>query len=137
MSTSKKVAVIGAGPAGITAAYQLSKYPRIEVELFEASPFVGGLARSMDLWGQRVDVGPHRFFSSDKQVNSLWLEVVGDQYRMVDRLTRIRYGNKFFFYPLKPFDALFNLGFLEAARCVWSFGTQRFKPAPDHDTFEG
>jgi protoporphyrinogen oxidase len=56
---------------------------------------------------------------------------------MVDRLTRIRYGNKFFFYPLKPFDALFNLGFLEAARCVWSFGTQRFKPAPDHDTFEG
>ena len=133
----RKVAVIGAGPAGITAAYQLSKNKDIEVELYEAAPTVGGLAKSIDLWNQKVDIGPHRFFSSDRDVNSLWLEVVGEDYKMVDRLTRILYSNKFFYYPLKPFDALINLGIFEAIRCIWSFGFQRFKKKPDQRTFEG
>jgi protoporphyrinogen oxidase len=60
-----KVAVIGAGPAGMTAAYQISKYEGFEVSLFEKSSSVGGLAKSIKLWNQTVDVGPHRFFSSD------------------------------------------------------------------------
>ncbi|MEQ8521188.1 MAG: FAD-dependent oxidoreductase, partial [Vicingaceae bacterium] len=137
MTPSKRVAVIGAGPAGMTAAYQLSKEAGINVEVFEAAPFVGGLAKSIDLWNQRVDIGPHRFFSSDKQVNSLWLEVVGSDYQMVDRLTRILYDDNFFYYPLKPFDALSKLGFIEAARCLWSFAIQRFRKAPDTSTFEG
>ena len=93
----KKVAVIGAGPAGITAAYELSK-KGIEVEVFEAAEEVGGLAKSIDLWDQRVDLGPHRFFSNDTKVNNVWVEVVGNDYKMVDRLTRIYYKNKFYYY---------------------------------------
>src|SRR3954447_21236216 len=106
-----KVAVIGAGPAGMTAAYELSK-GGAQVEVFEASPQVGGLARTIELWNQKVDLGPHRFFSNDARVNTLWLEVAGRDYEMVDRLTRIYYRGKFFFYPLKAADALRNLGVL-------------------------
>ena len=94
-----RVAVIGAGPAGMTAAYELAK-AGVEVEVFEASDCIGGLARSFELWDQTVDLGPHRFFSSDARVNRLWLEVVGRDYQMVDRLTRIYYRGKFFNYPL-------------------------------------
>ena len=115
-----KVAVIGAGPAGITAAYQLAKQG-IEVEVFEASASPGGLAKTIELWGQRVDTGPHRFFSRDRRVNELWLEVVGRDYRMVDRLTRILYRNKLFNYPLKPVDVLTKLGPVETAGCIASY----------------
>lgn len=86
----KTVAVIGAGPAGMTAAYQLAK-AGIPVDVWEAGPTVGGLAKTLELWGQKVDLGPHRFFSHDTRVNSLWLEVVGSRYEMVDRLTRTYY----------------------------------------------
>jgi len=137
MDQRKKVAIIGAGPAGITASYELSKSNDVEVHLFEASSSVGGLAKSVELWNQTVDIGPHRFFSSDKQVNSLWLEVVKHDYKMVDRLTRILYDKKFFYYPLKPFDALSKLGIFEAARCLWSYGLQKFKTTADKSNFEG
>ena len=130
-----KVAVIGAGPAGLTAAYQLAK-AGVEVEVFEASPFVGGMSRTFELWGQRVDLGPHRFFSSDARVNRLWLEVVEDDYKMVDRLTRIYYGKRFFHYPLQATNAFFNLGPVEAARCLLSYFRQRMAPMDDQGTFE-
>ena len=91
-----KIGIIGAGPAGITAAYELAK-AGADVHLYEAGPDVGGLAKSLDLWNQRVDLGPHRFFSSDTRVNELWLEVAGKDYAMVDRLTRIYYKKKFYF----------------------------------------
>src|SRR5262245_35431880 len=115
-----KVAVIGAGPAGLTAAYQLAK-AGVDVEVFEASDTVGGLARSFELWGQTVDLGPHRFFSSDARVNRLWLEVVGRDYQMIDRLTRIYYRKRFFQYPLAAGNALWNLGPTEAAHCLLSY----------------
>jgi protoporphyrinogen oxidase len=131
-----KVAVIGAGPAGITAAYQLVK-SGVEVDLFEASNSVGGLAKTIELWNQKVDLGPHRFFSSDTRVNELWLEVVGQDYEMVDRLTRIYYKNKFFFYPLKPFNALKNLGPIEAVACVLSYARSRLIATEEESsTFE-
>src|SRR5690349_10595216 len=125
-SIPKKVAVIGAGPAGITAAYQLAK-KGAQVHVFEAGGTVGGLARTIDHWDQKVDLGPHRFFSSDPRVNKVWLEVIGDDYEMVSRLTRIYYTGRFFYYPLKPFNALANLGVLEATRCMSSYGVQRFR----------
>ena len=130
-----KIGIIGAGPAGITAAYELAK-AGADVHLYEAGPDVGGLAKSLDLWNQRVDLGPHRFFSSDTRVNELWLEVAGKDYAMVDRLTRIYYKKKFYFYPLKPFDALFNLGFFQAFLCVLSYVKEKISPTPDDGTFE-
>jgi protoporphyrinogen oxidase len=130
-----KVAVIGAGPAGMSAAYCLSK-EGVNVDVYEASPQVGGLSKTLDLWNQKVDLGPHRFFSDDTRVNKLWLEVAGQDYDMVDRLTRIYYKKKFFFYPLKPFNALSNLGVVEAASCFLSYVRERISPTTLDGSFE-
>lgn len=127
---------MGGGPAGLTAAYQLTK-SGVAVDVFEADSTVGGMAKTIELWGQLVDLGPHRFFSSDPRVNKLWLEVLGSDYEMVSRLTRIYYNRTFFHYPLKPLDALSGLGFLEAGKCIASYAQARIKPPADTSTFEG
>jgi protoporphyrinogen oxidase len=133
-----KVIVIGAGPAGLTAAYQLVKRG-VEVELFEADVQVGGMARSFELWNQQVDCGPHRFFSSDPRVNEIWLEAVKGRYAMVSRLTRIFYRGHFFYYPLRAFNALFNLGPLESLRCLGSYLVEKtgLTGKRDQSAFEG
>jgi protoporphyrinogen oxidase len=114
--------IIGAGPAGLTAAHELAKHGGAAgITVLEAAAAVGGMARTIPLWGQRVDLGPHRFFSSDTRVNKLWLEIAGRDYDMVPRLTRILYRGRLFHYPLKPFNALRNLGLFEAARCMASY----------------
>ena len=130
-----KVAVIGAGPAGITAAYSLAK-SNPQVDVYEASAEVGGLAKTVELWGQKVDIGPHRFFSTDKRVNALWLEVVGTDYQMVDRLTRIYYKNKFYGYPIKIFNVLKNLGLIQAALCFFSYMRECVYPTRQDGSFE-
>src|SRR3954467_471772 len=122
-----RVAVIGAGPAGLTAAYQLAK-GGVDVEVYESSGHVGGMARSFKLWGQTVDLGPHRFFSNDARINRLWLEVVGSDYKMVNRLTRLYYKKRFFYYPLEPVNALWQMGLVESARCVASYLKEKITP---------
>lgn len=131
-----KIAIIGAGPAGMTAGYELSKKIK-DVDVYEAGSAVGGMAKTIDLWNQKIDIGPHRFFSNDTRINELWLEVAGKDYEMVDRLTRIYYNKKFFHYPIKAFDALKNLGIFTAASCVISYGIEKISPTKDTSTFEG
>jgi protoporphyrinogen oxidase len=131
----KNVGIIGAGPAGMTAAYQLAKMGH-NVTVFEGEEQVGGLAKSIFLWDQKVDLGPHRFFSNERRINQVWLEVVGRNYAMVNRLTRIYYKKRFFFYPLKPFDALMNLGIFEAFRCVLSYIKSVLFPPKNTGSFE-
>jgi len=121
-----RVAVVGAGPAGLAAAHRLTQ-AGVSVDVFEAGSEPGGMARTLEMWGQRVDLGPHRFFSKDRRVNQLWLEVVGRDYAMVPRLTRIYYGGKFFKYPLEPIDALTCLGPREAALCLLSYSSGRLR----------
>ncbi|MFA7380024.1 MAG: FAD-dependent oxidoreductase [Bacteroidia bacterium] len=132
---SLKVAVIGAGPAGITCAYQLAK-KGVEVHLYEAASKVGGLAKTIDLWGNKLDLGPHRFFSDDARVNKLWLEVVGKDYRMVNRLTRVYYKNKFYYYPIKPFDVLSKLGLITSIQCFLSYIAEKTSPVKQDGSFE-
>lgn len=134
-SAPRHVAIIGAGPAGLTAGYELAKRG-VRVEIFEADRTIGGLCRSIELWDQKVDLGPHRFFSSDPRVNRLWLEVVQRDYSMVDRLTRIYYGGQFFHYPLKPLDTFSKLGPVEVARCLASYARQQLFDPGDGGTFE-
>jgi protoporphyrinogen oxidase len=131
----KTVGVVGAGPAGLTAAYLLGK-KGFAVDVFEADSTVGGMCRTIELWNSKVDIGPHRFFSNDKRVNELWLEVVGSDYEMVNRLTRIFYKGKYFDYPLKPVNAFVNLGPAETARCLLSYAQQRFTPNGHSEDFE-
>lgn len=131
----KHVAVIGAGPAGLTAAYELRR-AGVEVTLFEASSQVGGMAKSIELWGQIVDLGPHRFFSNDRRVNEFWLNAVDFEYQMVNRLTRIYYKNRFFSYPIEIINALIGLGIIEAFRCVASFVAIRILPKKDESKFD-
>jgi protoporphyrinogen oxidase len=136
--TAPRVGIIGAGPAGLTAAYRLQQLGA-DVTVFEAADTVGGLARSFDLWGQRVDLGPHRFFSSDARVNRLWQEVLKDEYRMVSRQTRIYYRQRFFDYPLRVGNVITNLGVGDIVGAVTSYARERLFPersAQERDTFE-
>ena len=126
---------IGGGPAGLTAAYKLAQNGQ-KVSVYEADKIVGGMSKTFTLWGQLVDLGPHRFFSDDPRVNKLWLEVVGDIYSMVNRKTRIYFNNKFFDYPLKPFNALLNLGFFRSIICVVSYIRYRIFPLRNKKNFE-
>jgi protoporphyrinogen oxidase len=135
MSGKKRIAIIGAGPAGLTAAYCLSKQGQ-QVDIYEASGAAGGMCKTLELWGQLVDLGPHRFFSQDKKINELWLEVVGNDYKLVDRLTRIYYKGKFFQYPLKATDALKKLGAVEVVRSMQSYFRTRVSPPHNDNSFE-
>jgi protoporphyrinogen oxidase len=135
MLVKKSVIIIGAGPAGLTAAYELTKKGN-KVTVIESTGSVGGMAKSFELFGQIVDCGPHRFFSSDKIVNDLFHEVVEDDYTLVNRLTRIYYKNKFFDYPLKLGNVLKNLTPVEIVQILWSYAFQRVFAKKNLDTFE-
>jgi protoporphyrinogen oxidase len=135
MSNSQHIAVIGAGPAGLSAALQLQLAGK-DVTVYEAADQVGGMAKSFELWGQIVDLGPHRFFSSDPRVNKFWLESVDYEYVMVNRLTRIYYKNRFFSYPIQAMNALRGLGIFEAIRCVLSYLKVKIVPNKEESKFD-
>src|ERR1700730_17769489 len=100
------VAVIGAGPAGLTAAYLLSKN-EVDFTVLEADPvYVGGISRTATYKGFHFDIGGHRFFSKSKAVEDLWTEILPNDMLVRPRSSRIFYDGKFFSYPLKPFEAL-------------------------------
>jgi protoporphyrinogen oxidase len=130
-----KVLIIGAGPAGLSCGYELVK-AGIDVEVYEASPFIGGMAHSFDLWGQRVDLGPHRFFSKEKHINEFFTTLVKDDYTIINRLTRIFYRNRFFNYPLKLGNVLKNLDAGTIIRILWDYLKQKLFPIKDPSTFE-
>ena len=131
----KKVIVIGAGPAGLSCAYELSK-KGIEVIVFEASNYVGGMARSFDLWGQIVDLGPHRFFSKQKEINVFFTELVKDDFTLVNRQTRIFYNGKYFQYPLKFGNVLKNLSLITIFQILWDYFIQMIFPIKDPKNLE-
>ncbi|MQA87521.1 MAG: FAD-dependent oxidoreductase [Streptosporangiales bacterium] len=129
--------VIGAGPAGLTAAYKLSKADK-PVVVYEASDVVGGISQTVERDGWRFDIGGHRFFTKVSEVEALWHEILDDdEFLLRPRMSRILYQGTFFDYPLKPFNALKGLGLLEAVRCVASYFWVRVRPPKDQSTFEG
>src|ERR1019366_3330919 len=131
------VVIIGAGPAGLTAAYQLSKRG-VAATILEADDVVGGISRTAVREGWRFDIGGHRFFTKVKPVEDLWFEILGaDDFLRRPRKSRIYYEHKFFDYPLVPMNALRNLGFLEALRCVGSYVWVRLHPPKDQTNLEG
>lgn len=131
----KKVLVIGAGPAGLACAYELSK-KGLEVQVLESSDTVGGMAKSIELWDQKVDLGPHRFFSKAHRINQFFKELIGQDFVMIERLTRIFYKNRFFKYPLQLANVLTNLPPFVIFRILADYTYQRIAPIKNPDSFE-
>ncbi len=131
------VVVIGAGPAGLTAAAELvaAGVPTIVVE---ADTVVGGISRTVEREGWRFDIGGHRFFTKVERVAAFWRSILDDDEFLVrPRRSRILYRGRFFAYPLRPGDALRNLGIIEALRCVASYLWARVRPPADQTNLEG
>src|SRR6478609_8192540 len=136
-SPEHEVVVIGAGPAGLTAAFQLHKHG-IASTIIEADDRVGGISRTAQRDGWRFDIGGHRFFTKVQPVEDLWHEILPDEdFLMRPRKSRIFYNGKYFDYPLKASNALKNLGIIEAVRCVLSYMWARVRPPKDQTNYEG
>lgn len=119
-SQDRSVVVIGAGPAGLTAAYELAKH-QVPAVVLEGDSIVGGISRTVNYKGYLFDIGGHRFFTKWNEVEQIWREVLGDKFLSRPRLSRIYYRKKFFLYPLKPRNAFFGLGPIETARILFSY----------------
>jgi len=137
LKTDKKhIVCIGAGPSGLTAAYLLSK-KGFHVDVYEANPVsVGGISRTVRYKNFLFDIGGHRFFSESKEVNSLWNEILKDDFLTRPRVSRIYYRNSFFSYPLRPIEALSKLGILQSCICILSFLKAQLKPIKNPINFE-
>jgi protoporphyrinogen oxidase len=135
MSAKDDVVVVGAGPAGLTAAYELAKYG-IKGKVLEGDNVVGGLARTVEREGYRFDIGAHRFFTKVPEIDRLWDEMLGESMVTCKRLTRILYDSKFYDYPLKAGNALRNMGLLQAAACLVSYAKARLQPIRNPVNFE-
>ncbi len=137
MSAQPRVVIIGAGPAGLTAAYQLVK-AGVRPVVLEADDVVGGISRTVEREGWRFDIGGHRFFTKVPEVESLWHEILDDEsFLQRPRMSRIFYRGNLFDYPLKAGNALKGLGVVEAVRCVASYFWARVRPPKDQSNFEG
>ncbi|MDQ6884295.1 MAG: NAD(P)/FAD-dependent oxidoreductase [Candidatus Dormibacteraeota bacterium] len=130
------IAVLGGGPAGLTAAYELSKLGLRAIVLEKDPRTVGGIARTVEHHGYCIDIGGHRFFSKSQEIEDFWTEVFGDRFITCSRLSRIYYNDRYFDYPLKAVNALKGLGPIEAIRCVASYGWAQLFPVKNPVTYE-
>jgi protoporphyrinogen oxidase len=127
--------IIGAGPAGLTSAYELAKLGYSST-LLEADTQVGGLSRTVNYKGYRFDIGGHRFFSKVPLINELWQEMLGEEFLLRSRMSRIHYRGKFFDYPFKATNALANLGPVEAFLVMLSYSKSKILPSHEETNFE-
>ena len=135
MNTDSPLVIIGAGAAGLTAAYEAVRRG-LQPLVLEKADKVGALPRTETFKGYRFDIGGHRFFSKVKEVERLWQEKLGEEWLKVPRLSRIHYRGRFFDNPFAPLNALMNLGPIEAARILLSYLQYKAWPLPEEDTFD-
>ena len=133
---SKQVVVVGAGPAGLTAAYELSKHDVTTTVLERDPTTVGGISRTVEHKGFRFDIGGHRFFTKIPEVNRIWHEILDTEFLTRPRLSRIYYDRKFFHYPLKPLDALLKVGPIQTAHVLGSYLWAKAFPSREEVNFE-
>jgi len=137
MSEKQPVVIIGGGPAGLTAAYQIVKRGG-KVVVYEGDSVVGGISRTVERDGWRFDIGGHRFFTKVREVEELWHEILpNEDFLLRPRMSRIFYEGKYYDYPLKAGNALRNLGPFEAVLCVLSYVWARIRPPKDQTNYEG
>lgn len=135
-ATSVDIAIIGAGPAGLTAAYLLGKAGYSVTVIERDEKYVGGISRTVEHDGFRFDIGGHRFFSKSKEVVDLWNEILPDDFIQRPRMSRIYYEGKFYSYPLRAFEALWNLGIWRSSMCMASYLKSKLLPNKNVKSFE-
>ncbi len=129
------VVIVGAGPAGLTAAYELTK-AGIKPIVLEKADKVGGISRTETYKGYHFDIGGHRFFTKVEEVQQLWQEVLGEEFIKVPRLSRIYYQDRFFNYPLSLLNTLSNLGVFESFLILLSYFKAKWQPCPKEENLE-
>jgi protoporphyrinogen oxidase len=132
---SQTTLVLGGGPAGLTAAYVLVRAGADAVVL-EAEDQVGGLAKTVCVDGYRFDLGGHRFFTKSVEVDALWHEVLGDEFLLRPRMSRIYWNQRFLDYPLRGPDVIKKLGPVELARCLASYARAASRRDKIDESFE-
>ena len=130
-----RIVILGAGPAGLTAGYEACKRGLAPL-ILEQDSQVGGISRTVDYKGYLFDIGGHRFFTKSDEVRRIWREVLGPEFLTRPRLSRIYYKNRYFYYPLRPLNALTNLGPWEASRVIFSYFAAQLRPSREVITFE-
>lgn len=128
--------IIGAGPAGLTAGYELIKYGQSVHILEQDCEKVGGISRTVEYQGFRFDIGGHRFFSKSQEIEDLWTEILGEDMITCKRLSRIFYEGKFYAYPLKPMNAFRNLGLSKTFMCLMDYGRAKMFPLSEVRSLE-
>jgi protoporphyrinogen oxidase len=131
-----EVVILGAGPAGLTAAWELLKHDLPVRVLEKDTRYVGGLARTVEHNGYRFDIGGHRFFSKNQEIEDTWTEILGGDMLSRGRLSRIYYAGRYIAYPLRAFNALRALGLIETFRCVTSYAYAKVRPIPNPRSLE-
>lgn len=116
-----EVVILGAGPAGLAAGLELVNQGVRDILIIDKNSRVGGLSRTKVFQGNRFDIGPHRFFTKNAEINRIWHDTLGDDFKLVNRLTRIFYKGHFFNYPLRPVNALLGMGMIEATHAMFSY----------------
>jgi protoporphyrinogen oxidase len=132
---TERTIIVGAGPAGLTAALELGRLG-LDGVVYEADDIVGGISRSVPFEGCRLDIGGHRFFTKVPEIEALWHEILEHDLLVRRRKSRIFYRGRLFDYPLRPLNALRGLGLVEAARVLASYSRARLFPADDESTFD-
>jgi protoporphyrinogen oxidase len=133
---SKKVVIVGAGPAGLTAAYELCK-EGVESVVLEKDDVVGGISRTVNYKGYLFDIGGHRFFTKVKAVDDMWREVLGEKkFLRRSRLSRIYYNKRFFYYPIRALNALWGLGLWNSTLTMASYVKAQMFPSKNEKSFE-
>jgi protoporphyrinogen oxidase len=134
-NASNRIVIIGAGPAGLTAAAELAENGHGVVVLEKDPEYVGGIARTVTYKGYRFDIGGHRFFSKSSEITEWWKKRLSSEFISVKRLSRIFYQGKFFDYPLKPANAFFGLGVWKSFACGFSYLKSRLFPIRSEKSF--
>ena len=135
-NTKKKAVIIGAGPAGLTAGFELLKTGNFNVSLIEKEKVVGGLARTTEYKNCRYDIGPHHFITESEKVLTWWKDMMEGDFHEHKRYTRIFYKKHFFNYPLEPLNVVLGLNIFECAKSVLSYIWIRFFPIKEVRSFQ-
>ncbi|MAT72900.1 MAG: FAD-dependent oxidoreductase [Planctomycetaceae bacterium] len=134
--TDQSVVIVGAGPAGLTAAAELVDAGHRVTVLEQDPEYVGGISRTVRYKDFRFDIGGHRFFSKNPDIVSWWRRRLPNDFLTVPRRSRILYGGKYFDYPLRPANAFRNLGVLNSTACILSYAWRRLRPHRPERSFE-